>query len=331
MMFFRALLFVCPAVCLLAQTPPKPATPSAAPPLPTVTLSSDVAAGAPSVAPDKVVLTVGDVKITAAQFDHIINSLPPQYQQNARGAGRKQFADNVVRILVLAQEGKRRKLDDTAAYKDQQMFQSANMLAGLTYDALGKDAKVDDAEIQKYYDAHKGEFERVKARHILIRAAGSPLPVRPGAKEVPEADALAKAQEIRKKIEGGADFAELARTESDDTTSGAQGGDLGFFGRNQMVPPFEEAAFAMKAGELSQPVKTPFGYHIIKVEARESKSLDEMRPEIEKRLRPELAQKNMEELQKKSAVQMDPEFFGTGAAPVPAPVPAPSLVPPVNK
>jgi parvulin-like peptidyl-prolyl isomerase len=319
MTFFRSLLFVCPAACLLAQTPPKPATPSAAPPLPTVTLSSDTAA-APNVPPDKVVLTIGDVKITAAQFDHIINSLPPQFQANARGAGRKQFADNVVRIFDLAQEGKRRKLDDSQAFKDQQMFQNANMLAGLTYDALGKDSTVDAAEIQKYYDAHKSEFERVKARHILIRAAGSPLPVKPGAKELSEADALAKAQEIRKKLEAGADFAEMARTESDDTTSGAQGGDLGFFGHNQMVPPFEEAAFAMKAGELSQPVKTPFGYHIIKCEARESKTLEEMKPEIEKRLRPELAQKTMENLQKAATVQFDPEFF-PGAAPAPAPVP----------
>src|SRR5215831_20549983 len=139
MTFFRSLLFVCPAACLLAQTPPKPAPPSAAPPLPKVALSSDTGEGGPNVAPNKVVLTIGDIKITAAQFDHIINSLPPQFQQNARGAGRKQFADNVVRIFILAEEGKKRKLDQSDAFKDQQMFQNANMLAGLTYDALGKD------------------------------------------------------------------------------------------------------------------------------------------------------------------------------------------------
>jgi parvulin-like peptidyl-prolyl isomerase len=322
MTFFRTLLFVCPAACLLAQTPPKPATPSAAPPLPTVSLSSDANAGSPNVAPDKVVLTIGDTKITAAQFDHIVNSLPPQFQANARGAGRKQFADNVVRIFVLSEEGKKRKLDQSDAFKDQQLFQNANMLAGLTYDALGKDAGVDAAEVQKYYEAHKGEFERVKARHILIRSAGSPLPVKPGAKELSDADALAKAQEIRKKIEAGADFATVARAESDDTTSGEQGGDLGFFGRNQMVPPFEEAAFAMKPGELSQPVKTPFGYHIIKCEAKESKSLEEMKPDIEKRLRPEQAQKVMENLQKKTNVVFDPEFF-PGTAPAPAPAATP--------
>ncbi len=318
--FFRTLLFVCPAACLLAQTP---AQPSAAPPLPKITLSSDAAASGPSVAPTQVVLTIGDRKITAAEFDQIIASLPVQYQSNARGAGRKQFAEQVVRIFLLADEGHRRKLDETSAYKIQSAFQSANMLAGLAYEQIGKDATVGTAEVQKYYDAHKGEFERVKAKHILIRAQGSPLAVRPGQKELTEAEALAKALEIRKKIEGGADFAELARVESDDTSSGGIGGDLGFFGRNQMVPPFEEAAFAMKAGELSQPVKTPFGFHIIKVEARESKTLEEMKPEIEKRIRPEMASKNLEDMQKNAAVKYDPAFFGPAPAPAP-PAPAPA-------
>jgi parvulin-like peptidyl-prolyl isomerase len=310
-MLFRTLLFVCPAACLLAQTPP----PAAAPPLPKVVLSADDPKPGPSVAPDKVVLTVGEQKITYAEFDQIIASLPVQYQANARGAGRKQFADNLVRMILLSQEARRRKLDESPAFKTQMMFQNWNVLAGLAYDQMGKDAAVGPADIQTYYDAHKSEFERVKGRHILIRAQGSPLPVRPGQKDLPEADALAKAQDLRKKIEAGADFAELARAESDDTTSGPLGGDLGFFGRNQMVPPFEEAAFAMKAGELSQPVKSPFGYHIIKLEAREAKSLEEMKPEIEKRLRPEMAQKMMTDLQTKTPTVLDPEFFGTAAAP----------------
>jgi peptidyl-prolyl cis-trans isomerase C len=319
-MLFRTLLLVCPAACLLAQTPP----PAAAPPLPKIVLSADEQKPGPAVAPDKVVLTVGEQKITSAEFDLIIASLPVQYQANARGAGRKQFADNLVRMILLSQEARRRKLDQTPSFKTQIMFQNWNVLAGLAYDQLGKDATVEAADIQKYYDAHKGEFERIKARHILIRAQGSPLPVRPGQKDLPEADALAKALEIRKKIEGGADFGEFARADSDDTTSGPLGGDLGFFGHNQMVPPFEEAAFAMKAGELSQPVKTPFGYHIIKVEERESKTVDEMKSEIEKRLRPELAQKIMTDLQTKTPAVLDTEFFGPPAPALPPPpVPAP--------
>jgi parvulin-like peptidyl-prolyl isomerase len=77
----------------------------------------------------------------------------------------------------------------------------------------------------------------------------------------------------------------------------------------------------LKPGDLSEPVKTQFGYHLIKVETHQTKSFDEMKPEIEKHIRPEAAQKALEALEKQSGVQLDPEFFGT------APAPAPSLVP----
>lgn len=323
MSFFRSMLLVCPAAVLLAQTPPpKPSAAPATPvPKPTVNLTAippTTPPPPPSVPPDKVIITVGDQKITAAQFDQIISSaLPAQYQASARGPARKQFADNLVRVLLLSEEGKRRKLDESPTYKTQIFFQQANILAGLTYDQIGKDAKIDEADVRKYYDQHKKEFEQVRARHILIRMQGSPLPVKPGQKDLTDAEALAKAQEVKKKLDAGADFAELARTESDDNGSGANGGDLGFFHHNQMVPQFEEAAFAMKPGQVSDPVKTQFGYHIIKVEA--VKSYEDVRPEVEKKMRPEMAQKTLSDMEKKAGVQLDPEYF---------PAPPPASVPP---
>jgi parvulin-like peptidyl-prolyl isomerase len=264
----------------------------------------------PVVPPDRVVVTVGDLTITAAQFDQIIEALPEQYRSVARGSGRKQFADNIVRIEVLAQEGKRRKLDETSLYRTQSTFQDANILANMTYEEIGKNIKLDEADVRKYYEAHKAEFEKVRARHILIRVKGSPSPVRPGQKDLSEEEALAKAQDLRKRIQAGEDFAQLARQESDDTGSGANGGDLGSFHHGQMVPSFEEAAFALEPGALSEPVKSPFGYHVIKVESKESKSFEDVRPELERRMRPEQAQKTLEELQKKSQVVLDPDFFG---------------------
>lgn len=277
----------------------------------------------PTVPPETVVLTVGDVKITAAQFDQIVSTLPPQVQASARGPNRRQFADNLVKVFVLAQEGKRRKLDETPAFKTQLQVQTANALASTTYDQIGKDAKIDEAEVRKYYEEHKGESERVHARHILVRVQGAPMPVRPGQKELTDAEALAKAQELRKKIAGGASFETVAREDSDDATSGMNGGDLGFFGHNQMVPPFEAAAFSLKVGELSEPVKSPFGYHIIKVEGKESKTFEEMRPDIEKKMRPEAAQKALDALQKDTKVNYDATFFAPPAPSVNIPSPLP--------
>lgn len=263
------------------------------------------------VPPDKVVISVGDVKITAAQFDLIIDSLPEQSRAAARGPSRKAFADQLVKILVLAQEGKRRKLDQAPGYQMQMMIQGDNVLAGLTFEQIAKDTKLGDEDVRKYYELHKSEFDEVHARHILIRMQGSPAPVKPGQKDLSDAEALAKAQELRKKIQDGTDFATLALAESDDTVSAAKGGDLGSFKRGQMMPAFEEAVFKMKPGELSEPVKSPLGYHIIKLESRSAgKTFEEARAEMEKRMRPEAAQKAMEELLKNSAATLDPDFFG---------------------
>ena len=309
MTYPRILLLFSSAAWLLAQAPPP--QPASAP-QPTVTLSVDNPAPKtlPVVPPDRVVVAVGDVTVTAAQFDQIIDALPEQYRSVARGSGRKQFADNIVRIVVLAQEGKRRKLDESSAYRTQSMFQDANILANMTYEEIGKNIKLDEADVRKYYEAHKAEFEQVRARHILIRAQGSPTAVRPGQKDLTEAEALAKAQDLRKRIQAGEDFAQLAEKESDDAGSAAKGGDLGFFRHGQMVPSFEQAAFALQPGAIGEPVKSPFGYHVIKVEAKESKSFEDVRPELERRMRPEQAQKTLQELQKKSPAVLDPDFFG---------------------
>jgi peptidyl-prolyl cis-trans isomerase C len=311
MKFYRSLLLVCPAACLLAQTAPPPKPAEAAPPKPAVAMTVENAAPVmPEVPPDTVVLTVGETKITAAQFDLIIGALPAQYQASARGTGRKQFAETLAQLLTLAQEGTRRHLDETPGFQAQVLFQRANSLAGITYQQISKETKIGDVELQKYYDEHKAEFEEVHARHILIRSHGSPLAVKPGEKDLTDEEALAKAQDLRKKLVDGADFATLAIQESDDTGSASRGGDLDFFRHNQMVQPFDEAAFKLNVGELSDPVKTPFGYHLIKVEGKRTQSFADVKPELERRLRPAMAKKVLDDLETKSGVVYDPTFFG---------------------
>jgi len=217
MKLYRSLSFFFPIVCLVAQVPP-PAPKPAPATQPTVTMSVDNAntKAMPVVPPDSVVITVGDTTLTAAQLDQIIDSLPEQYRATARGAGRRQFADNVVRILVLNQEGKRRKINETPSYQTQSAFQNANLLAGLTFTQITKDVPLDDAAVRQFYEEHKQEFEQAHAIHILVRMQGSGIPVKPGQKDLTEAEALAKATELRKKLQDGADFAALATAESDD-------------------------------------------------------------------------------------------------------------------
>jgi parvulin-like peptidyl-prolyl isomerase len=175
---------------------------------------------------------------------------------------------------------------------------------------MAKNATTDDAALHAYYDAHKADFEQLHARHILIRMKGSTVPVKPGEKDLTDEEALAKAQELEKRIKAGEDFSKLAGAESDDAKTAINGGDLGTFGHGSMVPSFDEAAFKLATGQVSEPVKSQFGYHIIKIESRETKSFEQVKPEIEKKLGPEEAKKGLEALEKSTKTVYDPEFFG---------------------
>lgn len=130
-------------------------------------------------------------------------------------------------------------------------------------EGIAKDLAVTDAEIDEYYSGNPDQFaspEQIRARHILIK-------VDAGADEAQKTAARKKIEEVLSKAKGDADFAELAK-EYSEGPSAPRGGDLGLFTRGRMVPPFEEAAFALKPGEVSGVVETRFGYHIIKVEER---------------------------------------------------------------
>jgi len=325
MKFFSSLLFCASMACVWAQTPPPPPPPPNPGPVQVKMEVENPGVKPPEVPPDRVVITVGEVKITAAQFDLLVDSfLPAQYRAAAKGPSRKQFADNIVQMLTLAQEAQREKMMDTSDYKAKAMFQNANLMASMMVDKLSKNVQVSDADLRQYYTDHKSEFEQVHAKHILIRFTGSKVPIRPGQKDLSDAEALAKAQDIRKKLQGGADFAEVAKAESDDAGSGMNGGDMPAFKHGQMVPSFEQAAFSAKPGEISEPVKSEFGYHLILVVSHDSKSFEEMKDELEKRVKPEQTQKAVnkaiDEMEKANPPVLDPEFFGP-----PKPPAAPSL------
>ena len=299
------------AACVSAQTP-APSQPPAIPPARVVITPT---APASSVPPEKVVLTIGEQRMTAAEFDQLIDTLPEQVRASARGPNKRQFAENLVRIKILSQEARKRKMDETPAVQHQIELQKDNLLANALFQDMTANVKVDDATQKQYYEEHKADYETVHSRHILISMKGSPLAQRAGKQELTEELALAKALELRKKILAGGDFAALAKTESDDATSGANGGDLGSFKRGQMVAEFDQAAFSIPVGQVSEPVKTRYGYHLIKVEQHDTKSFDEVKSDLEKKMRPELARSAVENLRRQTPVILDDAFFG------PAPVP----------
>ncbi len=207
---------------------------------------------------DKVLAKVNGFKITQSELDQRLSSLPPQLQARFQN-NKKQFLDELINQKLLLKEAQEQKVDkDEKLLTVLEQLKSELMIQRLVEREILEKSQVTDQEVQAYFDQNKQRFvtpEQVHAFHILV----------------PDE---AKAKEIQKRIAGGEDFETVAKAESVGP-SGPRGGDLGFVGKGQLVPEFEKAAFELKIGDVSDVVKTQFGYHVIKVtESNPAKALE---------------------------------------------------------
>jgi peptidyl-prolyl cis-trans isomerase C len=181
------------------------------------------------------------------------------------------------------------KISESDIKKDIKEKLAINALIDLK---ISKKIVVSDKETKAFYDTHPDLFkqpEQVRASHILIK-------VEPGADQQKKTQAVQKIKKVQKELKDGQEFAMLAKKYSEDKGSSANGGDLGYFARGQMVKPFEDAAFGMKPNEVSDIVETQFGYHLIKVyDKKPGKILtyDEIKDLLTKRLRQEKTQQEV--------------------------------------
>jgi peptidyl-prolyl cis-trans isomerase C len=254
--------------------------------------------------PGDVLVKMDKQEITRGDFEARIAGLPAEYQSRFKTDQQKrEFLDMIVQGTLLASEARAGKLDKDKSVA-MRLSDATNSILAQEYlkrlfDAL---PKVTDADVAKYYEGHTAEFktpEMVNAQHILIKTeqdAGQPELTK----------ALDQAKQIKAELDKGADFAKLAEKYSDDPGSKSKGGELGFFARDRMVPEFSQVAFALGPGQISEPVKSRFGFHIIRViERREAKQLDlkEAAPRIkalvENQRRKEAADREIEKLKKK--------------------------------
>lgn len=184
--------------------------------------------------------------------------------------------------------------------KNRQLFRipekrSFDLIVGSSADFM-LNAPVSETQLQHDYADQIDSFrtpERVRVRHILIKTQGKP--------KADEPILRAKAEALLKQLKGGADFAELAKKNSDDTSSAVKGGEVGWVTRGQMVPNFEKAAFSLKPGELSGIVETEYGYHIVQGEEKQeahTQTFEEARPQLlleaKKQVAAEMLRKNID-------------------------------------
>ena len=297
----------------------------------------------PETATEDLVARVNDQGVTREEFDEIVSSNIVRYESQSnesfpreqRAQLERQVLDGLITRTILEQEIDNKGItvsesdiqETLAQFKGQfpteDAYRTALQQQGFTEDRFQEELQrqmrierlittqvmdnltVDEAELRAFYDDNPEYFEQpeqVSARHIILTTQG--------VDETERTDKRRRLEEIRRRIVGGADFSEMAREFSEGPSAG-DGGRLGTFGRGQMVPEFEDAAFSLGVGEISGIVETQFGYHILEVTDRipgQSVPYEEVRPNIEEFLmedtRNQAAQQYVQGLRDTAEVEM---------------------------
>lgn len=208
----------------------------------------------------------------------------------------EEYKKNLESVGVDDEFIKRQETEKLALTKYQENFLAKN--------------EVTDEDAKKYYEENKKDFfvDEVQASHILISTTnedGTPMD------DKKKAEAKKKAEDLLNKIKNGEEFASLAKEHSEDPGSGANGGDLGFFGKGEMVPEFEEAAFSLEKGKISELVESQFGYHIIKVTDKNQGQtpFEDIKTQIIDVIKQQKLSENIETLIKNAKIERNEEII----------------------
>jgi peptidyl-prolyl cis-trans isomerase C len=296
--FFLAVLLAI-SVALPAAAQSKKEKPKAAP---------SAAAPATGTNDDPVVARVNGQVIHRSEVELAYRGAPPQIQQAPFQQVYPQLLSSIINAELLAEAGRKAKIDQNARVK-MQIAGATNEIVADAYVATLARSQITEAKLREAYDQYAKQApqnEEIHARHILV-----------GSEQ--------EAKDLIDQLKKGADFATLANQKTTDPSNKGNGGDLGYFTKQDMVPDFANAAFALKPGEISQtPVHTQFGWHVIKVEDRrplKPGTYEQVAPEIAQQMTRQIVGQKLQELRNEGKV----EVFGpdgkalASAAPAPQP------------
>jgi len=248
---------------------------------------------------DTVVATVSGNPITEADLQMAVSELDQQFAQLTPDQKRAAALSAIIEIRLMAEKAKAAGLDQDDEFKRKLAFLNERALHA---QVIEKEIspKVTDEEIKARYDkeiAARPPVEEVHARHILVKTED-------------------EAKDVIAKLDAGGDFEAIAKEKSSDTGSGANGGDLGFFAKGQMVPEFEAAAFALEPGTYTKtPVKSDFGFHVIKVEEKRNQppvAFDQVKDQIRQLVFRDLYFATVKDLRGAAAVEIQDETLKKG-------------------
>ena len=230
------------------------------------------------------VAEVNGAAITTTDFKKEAENLPPYLRPMAETPeGKKELLDTMIIREIIMQQAQKEGIDKSPAVTDKlEELKKRVIVEAYLKKKLEEQANITDADLQKYYDQNKDKFQtgdQVRASHILVKTEK-------------------EAQDILGQIKKGGNFEELAKKYSIDSAK-AMGGDLGWFSKGSMIPDFEKVAFGMKVGDISDVVKTQFGYHIIKLTGKRPagiRTFAEAKDQIKAKLLPEKQQEIFQKL-----------------------------------
>lgn len=257
----------------------------------------------PAVSDSTVVATVGGKQYTAAEVREVFNSIPPQYQQSAM-ANPEAALQQVLMQKYLAEEAKKHGLENESPYKQQLEFFFAQAEINDYHNRLVVPYDV----VAKYYKDHPDEFQEAKVRMIqIVYSSGL---VKSDKKYRTEEEAKAKAEELHKKLLAGADFAEVAKENSDDKDTAEKGGEWGVIKRDSKLPDdVKNAIFSLRPGQVGGPIKQPNGYYLVKVESISTEPFNDVSNKLTEKLRNERFDAWMHEIQNRFKVKVENDDF----------------------
>lgn len=257
--------------------------------------------------PNRVVAVIDGKQITAKQALDLLKPFSPE-QRKQLEANLTLGLQQIYMQQQFAQQAQKMSLDQQSPFREELQTARQQILARAYMQKLGEGASGTAGDAKQYYDAHPADFDTVKLSGIFITftAPGTPSSAAPNGVRTEE-QAKDRANDIEKKIKDGGDFATLARTESDNKKSAASGGDLGTYATsNPGIPPDIKAAIEkLQAGQVSEPIRIPSAYLIIKVDTKNKLSFEQAKPGIVQKL----------EVDKYKVQVQDPDFFASSSAP----------------
>lgn len=244
-----------------------------------------------------------------------------------RAEDRKRFESNLPTLVQqlymqreFADEATKLSLDQQSPWKEQLEMSRANILAQAYLNRLtnASTAVAPTGDPKQYYDAHPDEFDQVKLSGIFVAFNAPGTPAANANASRTEQQARDKANDLEKKIKGGADFATVARSDSDDKRSGPTGGELGTFavGATNLPPDIKAAIVKLQPGQVSEAVRVPSGFYILKVDSRTKVPFDQARTQILDKWKNEKSQAALKQEFDKYKIQVqDPDFFNASNGP----------------